>query len=159
MKHRAGEHPFGDIGQVLLAVLFVSVWASDSFSLQWTTFLSAMVPEYLRLSAFGLLLVLAAFLFRSGHEVVPRKGEASRAVKTDGAFRYVRHPIYLAAILIFLGTAISTFSILSLAVLVAIISFYDYISGYEEKVLEEKFGDEYRRYKNKTGKWLPRLKR
>jgi protein-S-isoprenylcysteine O-methyltransferase Ste14 len=159
MKHRTGEHPFGDAGQVLLGVLFVSVWVSDSFTLHWTTFLSAMVPEYLRISALGVLLILAALLFKSGHEVIPRKGERPKAVKTDGAFRYVRHPIYLAAILAFLGTAISTLSILSLVVLAAIITFYDYIAGYEERLLEERFGDEYRRYKSKTGKWLPKLKK
>jgi protein-S-isoprenylcysteine O-methyltransferase Ste14 len=34
--------------------------------------------------------------------------------------------------------------------------FYNYIAGYEEKLLETKFGDSYREYERRTGKWLPR---
>jgi protein-S-isoprenylcysteine O-methyltransferase Ste14 len=76
---------------------------------------------------------------------------------TNGAFRYVRHPLYLAGILSYLGLAISTFSLASLALVLGIFIFYDYIAGYEERLLEAKFGNKYRTYKHGTGKWVPRI--
>ena len=36
------------------------------------------------------------------------------------------------------------------------IRFYHFSARFEERVMERKFGDEYRRYKSGTGKWLPR---
>jgi len=39
---------------------------------------------------------------------------------------------------------------------VAICIFYNYLASYEEKLLETKFGESYRIYKEKTGKWMPR---
>ena len=46
---------------------------------------------------------------------------------------------------------------LSLALLVGISLFYNFIAGYEEKLLEAKFGERYSIYKQKTGKWLPKI--
>ena len=57
--------------------------------------------------------------------------------------------------LVYLGLSASTASMLSLALLVIVFLFYDYIAGYEEKLLEKRFGEEYRRFKESTGKWLP----
>ena len=33
--------------------------------------------------------------------------------------------------------------------------FYDYIASYEEKLLEDRFHEDYRNYKKRTGKWVP----
>jgi len=74
-----------------------------------------------------------------------------------GAFRYVRHPLYLASILFYLGLSISTGSLISLALLAVMCIFYNYIAGYEEKLLEKKFGEGYIRYKKRTGKWVPKI--
>ena len=37
--------------------------------------------------------------------------------------------------------------------------FYNYIAGYEERLLETKHGEAYKSYKQKTGKWLPKIGR
>jgi len=42
---------------------------------------------------------------------------------------------------------------------VGIFIFYNYLASYEEKLLEEKFGEEYIKYKQKTGKWVPGIGR
>lgn len=74
-----------------------------------------------------------------------------------GAFRYVRHPLYLASLLTYLGLIISTASLISLVLLIGIFIFYDYVCNYEEVLLRMKFGEEYRQYKTATDKWIPRL--
>ncbi len=156
MKEKNGEHPFGDAGQLILFCLFLVIWAGDSFFLHKSTFLSHYVPLYARLVILGFALITGACLFKSGHAVAHREEPLTSVVST-GAFRYVRHPLYLASILSYLGTAISTASLFSLAFVVIIFLFYNYIASYEEKLLEMRFGNSYWEYKNRTGKWVPRI--
>jgi protein-S-isoprenylcysteine O-methyltransferase Ste14 len=158
MKEKSGEHPFGDSGQLILLGVFLVVWVGDSFFLRKSTFLSDSVPLSVRLVILGLALITAMYLFRSGHVVVSHEKRPDGVVVT-GAFRYVRHPLYLASILIYLGLTVSTVSLFSLALLVVIFIFHNCIASYEEKLLEKKFGAEYFRYKKRTGKWVPRINR
>ncbi|MGP7988712.1 MAG: methyltransferase family protein [Desulfobaccales bacterium] len=52
--------------------------------------------------------------------------------------------------------ALSTASLISLVLWVAICIFYNYLASYEEKLLETQFGESYIIYKDQTGKWMPR---
>ena len=154
MKEKNGEHPFGDAGQLILLALFLILWIADSFFLRTSTFLSDHVPLYVRLLFLGLALVTAAYLSMSGHDKICREQSGTKVV-SSGAFRYVRHPLYSACLLFYLGLAISTASIFSLALSVGIFVFYNYLASYEERLLDKKFGEEYRRYRKRTGKWVP----
>jgi protein-S-isoprenylcysteine O-methyltransferase Ste14 len=161
IKDRHGEHPYGDAGQVALLGVFLVVWVTDSFFLHESTFLSTYVPAYIGRSILVLAVGSALLLFVSSRVVLLGTGlvlQWPTAVVTTGAFRYVRHPMYLAAILGYLGSAISTFSLASLGLVLGIFIFYDYIAGYEEKLLEVKFGEKYKMYEQRTGKWLPRIR-
>jgi len=154
VKEKNGEHPFGDAGQLILLALFLILWIVDSFFLRTSTFLSDHIPLYIRLLFLGLALVTAAYLSMSGHDKICRELRGTKVV-SNGAFRYVRHPLYSACLLFYLGLAVSTASIFSLALSVVIFVFYNYIASFEEGLLDEKFGEEYRRYRKKTGKWVP----
>jgi protein-S-isoprenylcysteine O-methyltransferase Ste14 len=156
MKERKGEHPFGDAGQLILLGLFLVVWAGDSFFLHKSTFVSDYVPLFIRLVILVLVLIPSVYLSMSGHVVVAHS-ERPNAVVSTGAFRYVRHPLYLAAILFYLGLTVFTASLFSLFLLVIIFVVYNYIASYEERLLETKFGEDYVTYKNRTGKWVPRI--
>jgi protein-S-isoprenylcysteine O-methyltransferase Ste14 len=156
MEEKNGEHPYGDFGQLIFLGLFFLVWVADSFFLHLSTFLSASIPLSLRLLVLGCALGIAIYLFKSGHVVISH-GERPTGVVSTGAFRYVRHPLYLGCILFYLGLAVATASILALALWVTICIFYNFLAGYEEKLLELKFGEEYRQYRHKTRKWLPGL--
>ncbi|MDQ1329462.1 MAG: hypothetical protein QG641_2752 [Candidatus Poribacteria bacterium] len=158
MKEKNGEHPFGDLGQIILLLLFLVVWVGDSFFLHKSTFLSDYVPLYIRLIILGFTLITAIYLFRSSHFIASRNRRHDGVVST-GVFRYVRHPLYLASILSCIGLMISTLSLFSIALFVAIFIFYNYIASYEEKLLETKFGKEYIEYKKVTSKWVPRIGR
>jgi len=154
MKERKGEHPYGDIGQLLLLVVFAVVWMTDSSFLNATTFLSSYVPDYIRHIVLVVLVIMAVSLFLSSRVVI--RGERPSEVVSDRAFRYVRHPMYLAAILGYFAAAFSSLSLASLTLLVPIFIFYNYIATYEERLLEAKFGEKYKEYERKTGKWVPR---
>jgi len=156
MKDKQGEHPFGDAGQLILFGAFLVVWVGDSFFLHLSTFLTVLVPLTVRLTILILSLIAAIFLFKSGHVAVSGEERPNRVI-TMGAFRHVRHPLYLASILTYFGLAGSTCSLLSLALFVVICLFYNYLADYEEKIMMNKFGEEYAEYRKKTGMWLPRL--
>lgn len=158
MKERNGEHLFGDAGQLILLAVFLILWVSDSFLLRKSIFLSEHAPLYIRLVILGFTLIIAISLFKSGHVVVDH-GRRPEGVMVTGAFRHVRHPLYLASILTYLGLTVSTMSIFSFVLLVGIFMFHNYIASYEERLLEMKFGEEYGTYKKKTGKWVPRIGR
>ena len=158
MKGKTGEHPFGDVGQLVLLGLFLLVWTGDSFFLRLSTFLYGYIPLYTRLVVLSLVLAVAIGLIRSGHAVVSHERLVSGVVST-GAFRFVRHPLYLGSILFYAGLSVSTTCLFSLMLLLPIFVFYNYIASYEEKLLENDFGEEYTKYKQRTGKWVPRIGR
>lgn len=155
MKDKNGEHPFGDTGQLILGGLFLVVWAADSFFLHKTTCLAQYIPLLLRLVVSLALFSLAVWLVRSAHFIVDHEHRLDGVV-TTGAFHFVRHPLYLATMLVYCGLAFSTLSLISFVMLVGIFFFYNYIAGFEEMALLAKFGGEYRDYQTRTGRWIPR---
>jgi protein-S-isoprenylcysteine O-methyltransferase Ste14 len=159
MESKNGEHPYGDLGQLILLVIFLAVWVGDSFFLQYSTFLSRYMPLALWLLIAALALLLAFFLVKSGHVVISHgnHGRLPQSLVMDGAFRYVRHPLYLGCILTYFGLAVATASLLSLALLAVIVPFYNFLATYEENLLEDMFGESYLTYQQKTGKWLPKM--
>lgn len=156
MKDKKGEHPFGDAGQAVLMALFMAVWLGDSFFLHAERTLAGSVHWAVRLAILIVTVALATWLFRSGHAAMRDEQRPVRVLKS-GAFRRLRHPLYLSVLLVYLGLSLATQSLWSLAVTLLIFLFLNHIAAFEEQVMEEKFGDEYLEYKAKTGRWWPRL--
>ena len=74
---------------------------------------------------------------------------------THGVYKYVRHPISLAAILYSVGIPLILSSLYGFAVMLLIIPLILYRLQIEERMLIDKFGDEYRQYMQKTKKLIP----
>ena len=85
------------------------------------------------------------------------EGLAMKGLVTDGSYRYVRHPLYLAGILIFTLNPEFTLNRITLA---ACADMY-FIAGamIEEKRLLARFGEDYRRYMNNVPRFIPSLRR
>ncbi len=158
LKENDGEHPLGDAGQLIGLAVFVVVWVADSFFLQKTTFLASYVPLYQRLAVLIICAGIAFYLFKSGHVVVSGDTRPDWVVST-GAFRYVRHPLYLGSLLFYFGISFATGSLACLALFLIMFVLYNYIATYEEKLMVAKLGDDYLDYMNKTNKWIPRIGR
>jgi len=154
----AGEHRFGDIGQLTLYVLFMALWLSDML-LGYSTFLNADVPAAIRLPIGVMLLVIAGIMAGWGLMIVFGKNVRFRGVIRRGPFRFVRHPIYLSEILMYSGLTILNVSLAAAVVLVIAIGFLHFISRHEERLLLARFGDEYRQYMKDVPMWLPGLRR
>lgn len=73
----------------------------------------------------------------------------------DGPFKMVRHPIYLSFALFYVGSVfLLPYWIFLLHAAASFIA-YDYRARTEEGVLLEAFGDDYRRYRDRTSRFLP----
>ncbi len=154
----SGEHPWGDLGQIICLVVFLSLWISDSFIFRFSTFLAQNVPTYIRWTAAGATFALAVCLIRKAHRLVPDEASAGGQLVKDGAFARLRHPLYAGSLLVYLSLILGSYSLISLAALSVIFLFYNTIASYEEKFLVVKFGQEYRAYKQRVPKWIPRSK-
>jgi protein-S-isoprenylcysteine O-methyltransferase Ste14 len=153
-----GEHPHGDLGQLILVVVFLVVWVFDSFIFHFSTMLTSYFPLYLRLPLAGLVLICALFLVRSGHKAISEEVQKNPQVLDDGAFSRVRHPLYLAALLFYIFLLCISPSIICLGLWIVIFLFYNFIASYEEKLLIEKFGSDYQEYIDRVPKWIPKIK-
>lgn len=153
----AGEHPLGDIGQLLLLIVFLIVWVFDSFIFRISVFLARDVSLLIRIPLGLAFIGAAAYFAREGMRSVFGEVRAEPAVLTAGIFGRVRHPIYLGCILFYVGLVIFTLSIISSVICAIIIGFYHYISRYEERKLLNKFGQEYERYMESVPMWIPRI--
>ena len=78
----------------------------------------------------------------------------------SGPFAYVRNPLYVGNILIYLGLGIMSFAWFPYLQIVAILFFlfqYYLIVNEEEKYLKERFKEEYKEYCAKVPPFFPRL--
>ena len=73
---------------------------------------------------------------------------------TKGIYRISRHPIYVSAFFLFLGTSIATASWVILLLALAWIIIWRIVVPAEEKFLLERYGDSYREYMNRTPRWI-----
>ncbi len=96
-------------------------------------------------------------VLRGGRPAGDVEGLAMRGLVTSGSYRYVRHPLYLAGILVFTLNPEFTLNRVTLA---ACADIY-FIAGamIEEKRLLARFGNEYRRYMAIVPRFIPSLKR
>ena len=125
---------------------------------------SLPLPSWLRWAAvgvaasgFALLQWSHAALGRNWSDQ-PRILSHQELVK-DGPYRWVRHPIY-AAFLLILGSTLlitSNWLIGGLWFLLTSIDIRDRIA-YEEETMLARFGDEYRSYVRDTGALIPRIR-
>ncbi|MBK5191347.1 MAG: isoprenylcysteine carboxylmethyltransferase family protein [Methanosarcinales archaeon] len=121
-------------------------------------FSAPLFPFYLRILFSLPFLILAFLLARSGLKAVFGEQREELVLIRSGVFSIVRHPIYLGAILLYLGFIIISLSIISFCIWLVIILFYYVISRYEEKLLIDKLGSQYEEYMNEVPMFIPRIK-
>jgi protein-S-isoprenylcysteine O-methyltransferase Ste14 len=76
-----------------------------------------------------------------------------------GFYRHVRNPMYVAvtALIIGQGLLLGSVAVLEYGAIVWA-AFFLFVLGYEEPVLGEQFPEEYRRYRAKVRRWIPRIR-
>jgi protein-S-isoprenylcysteine O-methyltransferase Ste14 len=112
------------------------------------------------IAAGAVLYVWCVTNFAAVGDGTPGLWDAPKRVVAAGPYRWVRNPIYLAALVIVLGEAwLFMSSRLVIYAAAMAVFFHLFVTGYEERVLGRRFGAEYLEYRNAVPRWLPRVPR
>ncbi|WP_299431324.1 isoprenylcysteine carboxylmethyltransferase family protein [uncultured Aquimarina sp.] len=104
----------------------------------------------------GILIVLISLIqLNKNLSPFPSPKVNSELIQT-GLYKFIRHPIYAGILCVVFGYGFYTDSVFKLIVATAIYVFFHFKSRYEEKKLLVFF-EEYKTYKESTGRFLPRF--
>ena len=128
----------------------------------WMAWSKIGLPDSIRLTgvSIGILCVLGIYwLFSSiGTGITPVSAtRKEHKLVTHGIYHYIRHPLYTlgSSLFISFGMMADNWFIAALGILTFILMAIR--TPKEEANLIEKFGDEYREYMKRTGRFLPKL--
>jgi protein-S-isoprenylcysteine O-methyltransferase Ste14 len=154
-------------GRTLIALRLVALmgltplllWWVNPAWVAWARLPLPMGLRWLAVAAGFALVPAMLWLFRTiGTNISPRETtRQGHQLVTDGPYRYVRHPLYTLGAAFYLALAVATalwWLLLVLAISSAVLAWR---TRREEANLLERFGDDYRRYMERTGRFLPRL--
>ena len=162
---RRGEGLIILIGLRLGGVLSWVVMAAYLIDPSWLSWAALPLPDWLRwLGAPLALVVVPSLLFWTFHSlgknltdtVVTRR---EHTLVTHGPYRWVRHPFYGVVLLWGLSLTLLTASGPLALLGVAGVTMLVLRTRVEEAKLTERFGDDYRDYARRTGRFFPRLGR
>jgi len=142
-------------------LMYGSIFAYLAYppSMQWA---QVNLPPGVRWAAMGVMAALVPlfyWLFKSlGNNITPTVSiRKEHTLVTSGPYRWVRHPLYTFGTIFILAIAFASANgfILGIGLLTLIPLVLR--TPLEEQRLLETFGDDYRTYMNKTGRYLPKL--
>jgi protein-S-isoprenylcysteine O-methyltransferase Ste14 len=128
----------------------------------WLRLLAIPLPAWSRwlgvgLAVAGLLLLIWVQHTLGRHWSTNLQLREEHLLVTSGPYRWARHPMYTALFNFFVGLALISASWLAVLLVAASILVLLARIGKEEAMMIERFGDEYRAYMQRTGRFLPRL--
>jgi protein-S-isoprenylcysteine O-methyltransferase Ste14 len=115
--------------------------------------LPLVLGAILILAGLAIALLGALALRRAGTAIPPNL--PTTELVTDGPYRWSRNPLYLALTLIYAGVGLIADDLWILMLLVPLLLLIHWgVVVREERYLEAKFGEAYRRYKERVRRWL-----
>lgn len=148
MQKTAKDYWFVGI-QFMMLLLFVLTPSTPQIPLyNWVSVLGLIM------ATFGLLVVLFAILQLSDALTPYPSPKQGASLKTNGLYRFSRHPIYSGILLFCIGWTFYSASFSRLFLTVALYALFYFKSNYEEKRLIETYGEAYSKYKKKTARFF-----
>ena len=142
----------------LVAAVSLVAYMIDPRSMDWS---SMPLPAWARWGGVGLATLGGALLVWTFHTLGPNLTDTvvTRRVHTlvtSGPYRWVRHPLYTATALTVVGNSLTAANWFLLAVGALVFTVMVIRTRREEKFLLDRFGDAYREYMARTGRFFPR---
>lgn len=110
------------------------------------------------------LMVIGLFFFWRSHADLGQNWSVTtelhddQSLVTQGVYKYMRHPMYSAIFLMFMAQPFLVHNwIAGFGALLAFTAMYLFRIDYEEKMMLDRFGDDYRAYCAKSGRILPKF--
>ena len=138
--------------QILIFILFY--FDLELIDLDLPSWLNTIA---LIVSVIGFIICIVAVLqLNENLSPFPTPKNGSQLI-TNGLYRLARHPIYSGIIIAFTGFSIYSESLFRMLLTLILIVLFNYKSKYEEQLLLKRF-PEYDNYRNKTGRFFPKMK-
>lgn len=149
MTDRAIGWSFVAVQALLLVALILLPGGDDVAVPGWLRALAAVV------FAVGCVIAIVAGVSLGRALTATPVPTAAGSLRTDGLYRYVRHPIYTGVILIVVAVAMRSGSFATVAVAAVTIAFFGVKTRWEERRLAGRYAD-YPAYAARTPKFFPR---
>ncbi len=149
------EIPNAHIFHAILPIIFIIVWFLDSNIFQISTFLNGFVDFLIRLILFILVFTIAITSIMLSHRALFKSHQPPNSLITNGILGYVRNPMYLGILLIYVAFIFLSISLISIGFFIIIVLVYNWMVNFEEKILENMFDTQFLEYKKKVPKWIP----
>ena len=143
---------------LILVLLNLTYWVKDPFSIQqllsWCLLFFSIL---FAIQGFGLLRKLGGLLKPRADCIENFTFENTTLLVTDGIYKYIRHPMYSALLLLAWGAYFKHFSLFSTAAVICATFFLLLTAKTEERENIQFFGARYTSYIKKTKMFIPYL--
>jgi protein-S-isoprenylcysteine O-methyltransferase Ste14 len=157
--HKAWWQIFEVVFGIPLLIAIALQWLAP-FSLPRGRLMFVFVSIGITLLILGMLLIAQARREFQKYGQPTDPGQPTIKIVTTGVFSFSRNPLYLGGICILVGAAlILNLAWLILLLIPAIVACHYILIAPEERYLLNKFGEEYRLYTERVGRWVGRKKR
>tara|TARA_B100000575_G_scaffold219208_1_gene179700 strand:- start:4241 stop:4690 length:450 start_codon:yes stop_codon:yes gene_type:complete len=136
---------------ILTSLVYISSTKLELIYLPYRQIISILIL------VIGLIIIISPIVnfIKSKTTVNPVKFKNVNRLVTTGIYKHSRNPMYLGMIIIIISITVYYLNYLSVF---SPLIFYIWINKFqisrEEIFLEDKFGDEYLKYKSKTRRWI-----
>ena len=155
-KDLAGEHRWGDTGQLIFLFIFIIGVVLDIFVIQFAFSIQTYVQWYIRVPIFIALFLISGYFAWAGLKKVFHEERKTLQVIDTGVFNIIRHPIYFGSLLMYLSFVVLTLSLIGFIIWSVIFVFYFYLCTYEEQLLIQRLGTKYEQYMKRVPMLLPK---
>lgn len=116
-------------------------------------------PLWLAVSFFaaGVIIGLVGLVqfYRKSTSINPHKPDSASSLVDSGIYRFSRNPMYVALLMILISYGIYLGDILAILISPLFVLYMNYFQIIpEEKVLQQKFGEEFEKYRSKVRRWI-----
>ncbi|QDK43634.1 isoprenylcysteine carboxylmethyltransferase family protein [Bacteriovorax stolpii] len=113
-------------------------------------------PHFDVLHILSNILIVAGFWLLSSSWRILYKAEQAKTLAISGPYHYVRHPQYVAFILVMFGFLLQWPTFVTLIMFPILVWTYVRLAKREEKVVEQIFGNTYIKYAKDTPRFFPK---
>ena len=149
------EIPNAHIFHAILPIAFVAIWILDSIIFNFSTFLNNFVLLNIRLILFIIVFGIAITFIMLSHRALFKSHQPPSSLITKGILGYMRNPMYFGILLIYVAFIFFSISLICIGLFFIVILVYNWMVNFEEKILQDMFGNQFLEYKKKVPKWIP----
>jgi protein-S-isoprenylcysteine O-methyltransferase Ste14 len=155
---RSGANDKKSYDKGSLRIIWITIGVANSLGVLFTFLFKIPISNLPAVPYLGLLIIVIGMIIRfisiwslGKFFTVDVTIRDNHKIKSDGIYKFIRHPSYSGSILSFIGFGISLNNRLSLTIIIVliIVAMLNRIR-IEEKILTDQFGEAYLDYKKKT---------